>query len=150
MKQLTLIVGLLLVGGCNEGGGTSSTRPSLESAVASGATSFDFATDTKFAWDRVYVFGSYTSRQEVEQSLGFAWPDFERSAVEVQDGNTLVVFVRDGRVVDWFDSPPAVELGWIANADGYARKDATFRIERGDARAELKPIAPTTAPAEAG
>ena len=118
--------------------------------MASGAASFDFAADSTFAWDRVYVFGSYTSREQVEQSLGFAWPDFEKSAVQIQDGNTLVVFVRDGRVVDWFDSPPRIELGWIANAEGYAREHATFRIERANGRVALKPIAPTTAPARAG
>ena len=147
MYRLTFILGLFVIVGCNEGGGASSARASLESAVASGATSFDFATDSAFAWDRVYVFGSYTSRQDVEKSLGFSWPDFEKSEVWVQDGNTLVVFVREGRVVDWFDSPPGINLGWIANAEGYGRDQAAFRIERADGRAELKPIAPTTAPA---
>jgi hypothetical protein len=157
MRIFAVIVGLLLVAGCdgpgvtsNNGRGTSSVRPSLESAAASGATSIHFAADAAFAWDRVYVFGSYTSRQDVEKSLGFPWPDYEKSAVQVQDGNALVVFVRGGRVVDWFDSPPGIELCWIADAKGYAREQATFRIERVDGRVDLKPLAPTSAPAGQG
>jgi hypothetical protein len=149
MRVVALIVGLVLLVGCNKSGGTSPARRSLESAAASGATSFDFAADKAFAWDRVYVFGSYTSRQNVEKSLGFAWPDFEKSAVQVQDGNTLVVFVRDRRVVDWFDSPPGIGFA-SANAEGYARGHAIFRIERDGGRVQLKPIAPTTVPTEAG
>jgi hypothetical protein len=128
---------------------SSPGRAALEAAVASGATSFDFAAHTESAWDRVYVFGSYSSRQQVEQSLGFTWPGYDKSVVQAQDGNTLVVFVRDGRVVDWFDSPPGVNLGWVANAGGYSPEHATFRVERSDGRVELKPTAPATAAAAA-
>lgn len=152
MRHLALLLCLTCLThlcGC-DGSGQPQPRPPLEyleARVASDAATVDLNALTPLGWDRAYVFGSYTSREAVEQSLGFAWPDYERSAVDVQDGNALVVLVEDGEVVHWFDSPPGIGFGWIANADGYAPEEATFRIdrngERDGGRVELMPIAPT-------
>src|SRR4051812_19070292 len=106
MRLIMTILGLLLVVGCNDGGGgASSTRSRLESAVASGATSFDFAADTTFAWDRIYVFDCFSSQASVEKTLGFKWPDFRKTTIESSEGVVLVVFVGNGKVVDWYEQP---------------------------------------------
>lgn len=112
MRLITIIFGLLLVGGCDGGGGSGamSARTRLESAVASGATTFDFAADPAFTWDRMHVFGCYSSRESVEKALGFPWSDFSKSAIESSDSVVLVVFVQNGKVVGWYEQPRTIEL----------------------------------------
>jgi hypothetical protein len=145
MRLIAIILGLLLVNGCNEGGddrggggGASAIRSGLESAVASGATSFDFAADPAFAWDRLYVFDCYSRRASVEKSLGFAWPEFDKTTLASSDSVVLVVFVRDGKVVGWYEQPRTIELGGLANGEGYSRSEARFEVDRARGRVELR------------
>jgi hypothetical protein len=150
MRLITIILAIFLVAGCNEGGndggdgGASSARSRLGSAVASGATSFDFAADPAFAWDRLYVFDCYSGRASVEKALGFAWPEFGRTTIASSDSVVLVVFVRDGKVVGWYEQPRTIELGGLANDKGYSRSAARFKIDRASGRVELKPLSPAT------
>jgi hypothetical protein len=94
----------------------------------------------------MYVFGCYSSRESVEKSLGFAWPDFDRTTIAYSDSVVLVVFVQSGRVVGWYEQPRTIELGWLAHSEGYARSQARFRIDRAGGRVELKPETPATDP----
>jgi hypothetical protein len=118
-------------------GGASSTRSRLESAVTSGAMSFDFAADPKFSWGRMYVFDCYSSRASVEKTLGFPWPDFSKTTIESSDSVVLVVFLQNGAVVDWYEQPRTIELGHLANEKGYSRTEAVFGIDRSGGRVEL-------------
>lgn len=85
----------------------------------------------------MYVFGCYSSRAEVEKS-GFAWADFDRTTVASSDGVVLVVFVRNGKVVGWYEQPRKIELGHLANKKGYARSEAVFKVDRRGGRVELQ------------
>jgi len=153
MRLITIIFALFLFAGCDGGGddggggGASSTRSRLGTAVASGATSFDFAADPAFAWDRLYVFDCYSSRASVEKALGFAWPEFGETTVASSDSVVLVVFVQNGKVVGWYEQPRTIELGGLANEKGYSRSEARFKMDRASGRVELKPTSPATRPA---
>ncbi len=132
-----LLLSLLLPGAC------SSQEPDplprqLRLAVDAGAETFDFAAHTTVPWDRMYVFGPYTSRDRVEQVLGFAWRGYQQTSIEGFDGVCLVVFVRDGSVVHWYEQPRHIELGLLANDTGYTPAEARFRIER-EGRITLEP-----------
>jgi hypothetical protein len=126
--------------------------------VASGAASFDFASaDPAFQWDRVHVFAPYSDKQSVEKELGFRWSGFSRTTIEVLDGVALVVFVRNGKVVHWYEHPRGKgDLAYLDNNKGYARSESKFRIEGrkqsdGSVWVELKPhTTTTTSPATAG
>lgn len=152
MRFVMVTLGLVFVAGCNDGvgGGLSSTRSRLESAVAAGARSFDFAVDPSFAWDRMYVFGCYSSRASVENALGFTWPDFSKTTIESSDSVVLVVFVQNRRVVAWYEQPRTIELGGLANTNGYSRAEARFQVDRASGRVELKPQTTSAGPAPAG
>jgi hypothetical protein len=146
MRLITIILAVALLAGCNGGNGKArSVQSRLEAAVASGATSFDFASDGALAWDRMYVFDCYSSRASVEKNLGFSWPDFRKTTVESSDSVLLVVFVKNGNVVDWYEQPRKIELGYLANGKGYARSEALFNIDRTNGKVELRPAKPTTA-----
>ena len=102
----------------------------LEIAAASGAQTFDFAAETTFDWERMYVFGCYAPQKDVERVLGFAWPDYRKSSIGSSDAVCLVVCVKDRRVVDWYEQSRRVEIGDLVNDQGYARSEATFNIVR--------------------
>jgi hypothetical protein len=93
-------------------------------------TMVDFAQAAPFAWDRVYVFGPYTSHEHIHKSLGFHWGGIERTTIELNDGVNLVVFVRGRRVVHWFEHARHEELGDVTDPNGYAREETKFRVFR--------------------
>ena len=151
MRPGLLIFAALVLAGCDSGGGRApATQSRLEAAVASRATSFDFAADSKFAWDRMHVLGCYSDRASVEKELGFAWPEFGKTTIESSDSVVLVVFVQNGKVVGWYEQPRSVELGGLVNGKGYPRSEVRFAIDRARGRPELIPHLPTTGPLTPG
>jgi hypothetical protein len=141
MRLIIIILGFVLGGGCNGGGGNRamSVQTRLESAVASGATTFDFAADPAFGWDRMYVLDCYSSRESAEKVLGIPWPEFSKTTIESSDSVVLVAFVESRKVVGWFEQPRNIELGGLANEKGYSRSEAGFKSNRTAGRAELIP-----------
>ena len=92
-------------------------------------TVVDFSHVAPFAWDRVFVFHPYTPRTHIDACLGFPWDGSKWSEIESSDGVNLVVFVRDGAVVCWFDhSRRDGELVALADPKGYTREEAKFRV----------------------
>jgi hypothetical protein len=91
----------------------------------------DMAQVAPFAWDHMFVFGPYAGRERVEASIGFPWNGVKWSNIESSDTINLVVLVRDGAIVRWFDhSRGEGDLLNLADLKGYTRQDAKFRVER--------------------
>ena len=92
-------------------------------------TVIDFAEVAPFAWDRVFIFHPYTPSREIDACLGFHWGGAGRSSIEFSDGINLVVFVRNGAVVCWFDHPRNEgDIMDLADPQGYARAEAKFWV----------------------
>jgi hypothetical protein len=104
----------------------------LESRVASGAPTIDFAAETSFAWDRLFIFHCYSSQANVEKALGFRWPGFRHATIDLSDSVHLVVFMNEGGIAYWYEQPRTIDMSEIANEVGYLRTDAKFSIERTD------------------
>ncbi len=104
---------------------------SLDEHVRRGpGTVIDFAEVAPFTWDRLYIFGPYTPPQNIHSCLGFRWQGVRWTSIEDSDGVNLVVFVRSGEVVHWFEYPRGrVELGYLTDPRGYAREEAHFRVK---------------------
>ena len=133
-----------------DGGRLQAIQSRLESRIASGAKSFDFAAETSFAWDRMLVFGPYSNQTTVEKSLGFAWPGFRQTTIESSDSVCLIVFVKDKQVIHWCEQPRAIELGSLTNDTGYQPSEAKFEVDRSGGRIMLRKVVTgggTTAPA---
>jgi len=91
----------------------------------------DLAELTDFDWDRVYCFDCYSERSDIEKRLGFSWPGLGGSGIEMSDGVTLIVFVKDGQVVRSFDQPRNKgDFGRIDNPHGLWKSDARFVVSR--------------------
>src|SRR5687767_111610 len=147
MRPVLIILAVLLLAGCDGGSGKAPAIQSrLKAAAASGATSFDFAADPTFTWDRMHVLGCYSDRASVAKELGFGWPEFGKTTIESSDSVVLVVFVQKGKVVGWYEQPRPIELGALADGRGYSRSEARFAIDRANGRVELRPDLPTIDP----
>jgi hypothetical protein len=82
-------------------------------------------------WEQVFFFHPYTPHESVHQALGFHWDEVERTSIEGNKGVVLVVFVRGGRVVGWFEHPRnRGDLIELATGKGFLRGQARFRLVR--------------------
>ncbi|MFC6458559.1 MULTISPECIES: hypothetical protein [Paenibacillus] len=72
---------------------------------------------TDFVWDKLYLFGPYTTHTQINERLGYEWT---KNTLRLSDeSSSLLVFVHDGKVVQYLD----ISL-WIQGDP-----DATFTPE---------------------
>jgi hypothetical protein len=90
-----LTLGCLVCCGVGEG----RLGRSLRSEASRENETVQLAGLTSFPWDRVCLFGPYTSRNEAEACLGFVWLAFESTGIDMADQFSLMVFAASGRVV---------------------------------------------------
>jgi hypothetical protein len=110
-------------------------RALLHAVKAGPGTIVDFAQVAPFAWDRLYIFGPYTSPESMEASLGFNWFGSRLTSLEESKGECVVVFVRGANVVEWFHySRGNGDLVPISNLQGYAREEAVFEVQEDNER----------------
>ncbi|SMO60468.1 hypothetical protein [Melghirimyces algeriensis] len=92
--------------------GNSLTQPSLESDLEDAVLKLEKSKGggqgngilrmnyvTRFSWDQLFIFGPGTSLDKMEQALGFEWPDGEALAADLKEGEDLLVFVKEDKVV---------------------------------------------------
>ena len=94
--------------------------------------SVDLAQDGPAEWERVYIFGPYTPAEDIHRILGFRWSDVKWTGIESDDGVTLIVFVREGEVVGWFEHPRSRgDFYLLENTASFSRDDARFVVDPG-------------------
>lgn len=82
--------------------GRPEVAPAVYAAVrqAGNGGTIDFRRLTNFDWDRMYVFGSYTTDDEVSHVLGFTWGTGDNLRLP-RDELVMLVFAKDARVTGW-------------------------------------------------
>jgi hypothetical protein len=101
----------------------------LEQAIASAAKAggaVRMADVTDFEWDTLHVFVPYTSVEEVQKQLGFAWS--EATELDLDTRNQLV-FVKEGRVVKHLFFPRNKGDFVSVGKSRFTREDARFRAK---------------------
>jgi hypothetical protein len=140
MRRGLLAVALAgIVAGCGpfwDGIGGSSDE--IADAVKQGEP-FRLADVTGFEWDRFCVFGPYLSNDSVDRRLGFDWGKAENSDYKLQEGGSLLVFVRDGEVVHAFDQPTGHGDFTCVGQRVLTPAEALLRVERGYVLAPGRP-----------
>ena len=63
---------------------------------------------TDFEWDKLLIFGPYTSSEGVNSQLGFNWPEAQKTGIDVSETIFLLVFVKDQCVVRYFLFPRTI------------------------------------------
>jgi hypothetical protein len=123
--------------GCGPFGGVNGSLGPLADAVHASARTgeaFQLSAATDFDWDRVYVFGPYSTPDSINEEIGFEWDDADDSAIEGADWMKLIVFVEDGQVVRAFDHDNGDgEFACLASPyleGGLTRREAFVRVKR--------------------
>lgn len=104
----------------------------LAAAVQSGRPTVHLRDLPGPAWDRVHIFGPFTTRQEVTAALGFPWNDGAAAReLERSDGLNLLLFVRGGRVVMTVrHRRDEGDFGPESLRRGFGVNEAEFRVVR--------------------
>lgn len=97
MASLPGILSVVFVAACGAREGRIARE--LKSRAPGGNAEIRLADVALFAWDRLCLFGPYTSRSEAEACLGFPWPEFHRTGIDRADTFHLLVFASSSRVV---------------------------------------------------
>lgn len=74
----------------------------IDSVRSSGkSTTMNVKELTNFAWDKLYLFGPYTTHTQINERLGYTWT---HNSLRLSDDNLyLIVFSLDGKVVQYLD-----------------------------------------------
>jgi len=93
----------------------------------------NFSLLTTFSWDRLYVFRPYTQPKRIDSILRSFWIGSRFTEIESSDRITLLVFTRNGQVVQYLEFPRSSgDFSRVDNGIGYAGIEAKFIVnERG-------------------
>lgn len=88
-----------------------------------------------FAWDKVHVFAPYTPSEAIQKDLGFAWAEAGRTGIDSRDDITLLVFVKNKRVVRTLAFPRnRGDWAMIENHAGFTPAQAVFKVTAEEAQ----------------
>jgi hypothetical protein len=143
--QLAAVMALAIALGCRDGGSDQDAIRTLRAEIERASRARDTVDVTAaapFAWDALFVFPPYTTPGQIASTLGFPWPDAARSAIGTQDGYSLLLFVKGGRVAHWADFPR--EFGDFSGvrAPHGIRRGVRFRVASSEGRPVLSLSAP--------
>jgi hypothetical protein len=134
---MMLAAGFGCAGGCAQDMAPGSLDERLAMAVQrAGETRRPLALKepTDFAWDKVYVFAPYTPPEAIRKDLGFAWAEAGRTGIDSRDDVTLLVFVKNQRVVRSLAFPRnRGDWAMIENHAGFTPAQAVFKVTAEDA-----------------
>jgi hypothetical protein len=128
---LTLLLAAAAQAACSNSDRALESRIAVEARKGAG-TLVRIASLTDFAWERLHVFGPYATQEDINQELGFAWPEAARTGIAGRDAIALLVFVRDGAVVRYVaQARREVDFADVKIPGGLLPSEAVFvvRIE---------------------
>jgi len=88
----------------------------------------ELAQITPFAWEKLYLFGPYSTSQQIQAVAGSSAASIQTEIAE-NDGIVLFVFVAGGDVVAYLDFPRRPDLAALANTSGYSPAQAVFVLD---------------------
>jgi len=132
-RSALLLVGIILLwlASC-----TASSNRKLQSdlqktlQVSADGTVLHLSAITQFKWEKVFIFGPYTSRRAIEQALGFHWASPVVKEIESSDSFELLIFVRNGRVVQYARVQRRSADWDISDQNGFTPSESSFLVRR--------------------
>jgi len=87
----------------------------------------DMASITPFDWDKLYLFGPYSTAEKIFSTLGFSGDI--KSYITTDDRIILFVFVKNNKVVQYMDYPRNTDFNAVVNDSGYTPSEAVFILD---------------------
>ena len=92
----------------------------------------DISTITPFAWERLYLFGPYTTNEQIVEATGIRRLGSLKSMIEYSDGIVLFVFVNQNKIVKHMDYYRTPDFVYSIRESGYSPSEAIFIIDDKD------------------
>jgi hypothetical protein len=89
-------------------------------------------------WDKLCILGPYSDNQLALQVLGFEWQLESLSSVWINDGVTLLIFVKRGKVESYFEVTRSPLDFNSLDEQCFIRNEAVFNVEDGAVVAETQ------------
>jgi hypothetical protein len=89
----------------------------------------DISTITPFAWEKLYLFGPYSSKKEIAKITGIKRLGNLRSMIETNDGIVLFVFVDQNKIVQYMDYHRNPDFAESVRDSGYGPSEAIFVLD---------------------
>lgn len=99
-KVISLLIILILSAGCSSLHNKKDLEESLENLIENeSAAAFDLNRYVDFEWERAYLFPSYTSDEEISNTVGIQFHE-HTGLIAYHDGFTLLLFVGNNKLVE--------------------------------------------------
>lgn len=105
-------------------------KTTISMVQANKIPNIDFSTFTPNNWDRLFIFGPYTSYVEIDNALGRFWLYSRFTTIESNDRVNLLVFTKGNRVVEYIEFFRGNgDFSTAQNEIGYPRLEAKFIMD---------------------
>ncbi len=96
----------------------------------------DFSTITHFSWDTLYIFGPYSSCNQIIKTLESTvfWFECKFTGIESLEYETLFIFTKNKKIVQYSLHKVSVtnsDFTSTLNKNGYSFKEAVFILDEG-------------------
>ena len=89
----------------------------------------DLATLTDAEWDTLYVFGPYTTKEKIDETLGKAWKYTQYTSIDIDDSITLLLFTKDQDVVAFTELSRGIADFAYLSGEVYGSDNACFSVD---------------------
>ena len=122
-------------------GGDEPLSRSIAVSVEKGpGTRLVLAEHTRFAWDKVCIFGPYTADETIEAVTGVQGAAEQAHGIQSNDGINVLLFVSEDRIAESVEHPRRRgDFGPDVVGKCYSRGQANFSVRRADGRGEIGP-----------
>ena len=98
---------------------------------SSNYTSIDFRELPIKEWDKMIVLTPYTNPKELRHNFKIKIPrEIKDIGMQYRDDISLILFVQDNSVIDYFTCPGNIDFSKINQLTGHKFNNSTFRIEK--------------------
>jgi hypothetical protein len=122
---LPLLLLASLLAACDRPGGDISREIARQFRLSGGA-SVNLAQAVPGPWEEVCVLGPYSDNITAGETLGFDWNAESRTSIHTNETITLLVFLKDGDVLDYVEHPRADGDFSRVSGQCFAREEAAF------------------------
>ena len=125
LRHLPLLLVLASLAACGRPGAETS-REIARQFQSSGGGSVNLAQAVPGPWEEVCVLGPRSDNITANNTLGFDWDAESKTSISTSERISLLVFVKDGEVLDYVEHPRAD--GDFSRVSGkcFAREESSF------------------------
>jgi len=130
---LSVVAAMLSFSGCGEAENSfvEALHRSGEAALKTSNAVVSVSSVTRFQWEKLFIFGPYTSVDQIHAQLGYRWAEAQGTHIDSSETFYLLVFTKAGKVVQHYKFPRS--LGDFENLEAgneFSRETAAFEIGR--------------------